>query len=434
METAVHLLDHLAGKKYEYVVFGASGFTGQFVVEELARLVVSDNRKRHWAVAGRSETKLRETLRLASEHTGIKLQDVPIIIADVKDDESLLSMAKQTKVILNCVGPYRFFGEPVVKAAVEGGAHHVDISGEPSYLEGMQLKYDEAAKAKGVYIVGACGWDSIPSEMGIEYTREQFDGTLNDVETVVELNGGLKGLKVHFGTFQSMIHGFANRGDLKALRKQVLPNPVPRSTHKPPKRGILFYHEGVNGWCLPFMGADKPVAQRTNYFDYHTRGWRPVQVQTYVKVPSILHALGMMIWAIFFGIMASFKAGRDLLEKYPKVFSAGVFSHEGPTREELKDVTFSTHVFGRGWLKKQLKAEEDPAEPPTDKITCKVTGPDPGYFATSACLVASAKTLLEEAATLPSGGGVLTPGAAFAKSKHFIDYLRTRGFTFNRVN
>jgi hypothetical protein len=70
MEQAIGLSD-LTGRKYEYVVFGASGFTGQFVVEELARLVANDNRKRHWAVAGRSETKLRETLRLASENTGM---------------------------------------------------------------------------------------------------------------------------------------------------------------------------------------------------------------------------------------------------------------------------------------------------------------------------------------------------------------------------
>lgn len=420
-------------RKYDFVVFGATGFTGQFVVEEMIRVTSSDNRRRRWAIAGRSEAKLRDVLRVATENTGIKVGDIPIIIADVKDEESLKNMAKQTKIILNCVGPYRFYGEPVVKAAVEGGAHHVDISGEPSYLEGMQLKYDEAAKAKGLYIVGSCGWDSIPSEMGIEFTKEHFDGTLNDVETVVEMNSGPKGMKINFGTFQSMIHGIANRGDLKALRKQLLTKPVPRSTHKLKPRGVLFYHEGANGWCLPFMGADKPVAQRTNYLNYLIRDWKPIQVQTYIKFSSIVHALGMLVWGILFGIMASFQFGRDLLEKYPNIFSFGIFSHEGPTREQIKDVTFTTQVFGRGWLGKKLKPEEDPAEPPMDKIVCKVEGPDPGYIATSACLVASAMTILDETSSLPAGGGVLTPGVAFANSKGFIKKLETRGFKFTKV-
>jgi len=423
----------MIGRKYDYVVFGATGFTGQFVVEELARIAAGDNRKRHWAIAGRSEAKLRECLRVASENTGIKLEDIPIIIADVSNPESLANMAKQTKVILNTVGPYRFYGEPVVKAAVENGAHHVDISGEPSYLEGMQLKYDEAAKAKGIYIVGSCGWDSIPSEMGIEYARDHFDGTLNDVETVVEVNSGPKGVKVNFGTFQSMIHGIANRGDLKALRKQLLSKPMPRGSHKLKPRGVLFYHEGANGWCVPFPGADKPVAQRTNYFNFEARDMKPIQVQTYFKLPNIFYALGLLAWAIMFGIMANFKFTRDLLEKYPSIFTFGMFSKDGPTREQIKDVSFTTYVFGRGWLGKKLKPEEDPAEPPKDKIHCTVHGPELGYISTSACLVAAARTILEETSTLPAGGGVLTPGAAFGKSKHFIERLESRGITFKKV-
>jgi len=182
------------------------------------------------------------------------------------------------------------------------------------------------------------------------------------------------------------------------------------------------------------MGADKPVAQRTQYYNYHMRDWKPVQVQTYIKFPSILTALATLIWGIFFGIMAQFDCGRKLLEKYPNLLSFGLFSHEGPTKEQIKDTSFTTHIFGRGWLgKKDLKPEEDPEEPPTDTITCKVEGPEPGYIATSACLVAAARTILEETAALPAGGGVFTPGAAFGKTKHLIEHLESRGITIKKV-
>ncbi|KAK5985145.1 hypothetical protein GCK32_014084 [Trichostrongylus colubriformis] len=125
---------------------------------------------------------------------GKDLKSTPIIIADSSDETSLAEMAKQAKVILNAVGPYRLYGEVVVKAAVENGASHVDISGEPAFLEKMQMLYGEKAKEKGVYVVGACGWDSIPCDMGVNFVKEHFDGDVNHVETFVQMNSGSFGL------------------------------------------------------------------------------------------------------------------------------------------------------------------------------------------------------------------------------------------------
>lgn len=62
---------------------------------------------------------------------GEDITKVPVIIADVTDEKSLNEMASKTKVIVNCCGPYRFYGEPVIKACIANGAHHVDVSGEP---------------------------------------------------------------------------------------------------------------------------------------------------------------------------------------------------------------------------------------------------------------------------------------------------------------
>ncbi|KAH0622544.1 hypothetical protein JD844_024938 [Phrynosoma platyrhinos] len=123
------------GRPFEMVVFGASGFTGQYVAEEVARVAAEEEMRGslRWAVAGRSREKLQAVLeRVAAKLGKTELKsEVGIILCDVSDPSSLANMAKQTAVVLNCVGPYRFFGEPVVKACVENGASCVDISGEP---------------------------------------------------------------------------------------------------------------------------------------------------------------------------------------------------------------------------------------------------------------------------------------------------------------
>ena len=91
--------------------------------QHLARALKKDNDETAtWAVSGRSEAKLRKVLAEASEVTGLDLNDVPLIICDINDEESIRAMASSAKVVLNCVGPYRFLGERVVSACIEGGA------------------------------------------------------------------------------------------------------------------------------------------------------------------------------------------------------------------------------------------------------------------------------------------------------------------------
>ncbi|KAM6360715.1 saccharopine dehydrogenase-like oxidoreductase [Pluvialis apricaria] len=169
-----------AGRPYELVVFGASGFTGQFVVAEAARAAAGGELRGalRGAVAGRSREKLRAVLERAAERPGKAAlgAEVGPLLRHVGDAASLAAMARQTRLVLNGVGPYRFFGEPVVEACVENGASCIDISGEPQFLEGMYLKYNEKAAEKGVYVIGSCGCDSIPEDMGELYTRDKLKG------------------------------------------------------------------------------------------------------------------------------------------------------------------------------------------------------------------------------------------------------------------
>ncbi|XP_075940846.1 saccharopine dehydrogenase-like oxidoreductase [Anarhichas minor] len=102
--------------------------------------------------------------------------DVEIIVADVSVEESLAIMCQQGVVILNCVGPYRFYGQPVVKACIANGAHYIDICGEPQFLERMQLEHHTKALDRGVDVIGSCGFDSVPADLGVLYTQKQFKG------------------------------------------------------------------------------------------------------------------------------------------------------------------------------------------------------------------------------------------------------------------
>jgi short subunit dehydrogenase-like uncharacterized protein len=141
-----------AQRPHDIVIFGASGYTGQFVIEYVARAAKEDNLK--WAVAGKKKgyfqnkatkvtkcmmfflgrdvSKLTEALASASANSGFEglEKSIPMIQCDVKNEESIREMARSTRLVLNCVGPYRFFGEVVVRACVENGTHHVDISGK----------------------------------------------------------------------------------------------------------------------------------------------------------------------------------------------------------------------------------------------------------------------------------------------------------------
>lgn len=86
------------------------------------------------------------------------------------------------QIVLNCCGPYRFYGEMVVKACIANGTHHVDISGEPQYIDKMQIKYNDLAQEKGVYVVSSCAYESIPAEMGVLYAEKNFPGKISKYE------------------------------------------------------------------------------------------------------------------------------------------------------------------------------------------------------------------------------------------------------------
>ncbi|XP_066961736.1 saccharopine dehydrogenase-like oxidoreductase isoform X2 [Macrobrachium rosenbergii] len=418
------------GLRYDLVIFGATGFTGQYVVEEVARVAQKEEATKvplTWAVAGRSSNKLQETLATAQKETGLDLKDVGLILADVSDKESLNKMAAQSSVVVNCVGPYQLYGEQVVSACIDNGASHVDISGEPQFLEGMQLKYNEAAEAAGVHIVGACGYDSIPAEMGLVHMIKNFKGELNSAQLFVTTRGGNSKTPIHTGTMESAALAIANNSEIAKIRRQLFPKPLPKPKHKVSKKGMLHKNEAVNLWGVAFP-TDEPVVYRTQRHRHDVLGQRPVQFQQFLGFRSAFTAIGLIFGMAYFAVICYFSWTRKLLLKYPEIMTAGAFRRAGADREALKNLRFTSTIIGQGWSETLLSGSDQHSEAPDSSITVKISGPDPGYGATSLMMVACAMTILREKQMCAGRGGVMTPGVAFAETS-LIDRIVDRGMT-----
>lgn len=418
-------------RPYHIIIFGASGFTGQFVIEEVARTVAEGPKGNlTWAVAGRSRQKLEKVLDQAAVALGKPelRSGVDIIVADVGEPDSLVTMCRQAVIVLNCVGPYRFFGEPVVKACVENGAHCIDICGEPQFLESMQLNYDSQAADKGVYIIGACGFDSIPADMGVIYTRDQFKGTLTAVESFLTASSGPEGGCIHDGTWQSAIYGFADSGKLRSLRRKFNHQPLPVVGSRIKRRSALFFSNEIEQYCVPFMGADPSVVKRTQRFLVQEHQDTPVQYGAYAGVGGIGNIAKMMFAGLMFWFLVKFSFGRNLLIKYPEFFSFGFFSKAGPTRKQMEGSSFQFAFYGEGYTEGQ-----DPSKgKPNAKIRTLVQGPEAGYVATPIAMVQAALTILNEPSALPTKGGVYSPGAVFSRTS-LIDRLNKHGIQFSVI-
>ncbi|XP_033000290.1 saccharopine dehydrogenase-like oxidoreductase [Lacerta agilis] len=421
------------GRPYQVVVFGASGFTGQYVAQEVARVAGEDELRGslRWAVAGRNREKLQAAVDKAAEKLGkTELKsEVGIILCDVSDPSSLANMAKQAAIVLNCVGPYRFFGEPVVKACVENGTSCIDISGEPQFLEGMYLNYNDKAAEKGVYIIGSCGFDSIPADMGVLYTRNSLKGTLTAVESFLTVKSGPEGSCIHDGTWKSAIHGFADQDNLKKIRRQIGHKPLPVTGRKLKRRGAVFYSNELKQYSIPFMGSDVSVVKRTQHYLHTDLNETPVQYAAYATVGGLGSVIKLMFAGLLFLMLVKFNFGRKLLLKYPEFFSGGHFTKEGPTEKQMEGSSFEMTFFGEGY-----RTEEDlQLGKPNVKICTQVKGPEAGYVATPIAMVQAAVALLKDKSSLPKKGGVYSPGAAFSNTK-LIDRLKKHGIEFSVIS
>eukprot|EP00049_Salpingoeca_infusionum_P025441 m.19298 g.19298 ORF g.19298 m.19298 type:complete len:410 (+) comp8012_c0_seq1:271-1500(+) len=402
---------------YDIVVFGATGFTGVYVVQYLKKLGVASV-----AIAGRTQAKLDAVnVRCGSNYD--------TIIANAGDPASLAEMAKQAKVLLNCVGPYRLYGEAVVKACVESGTNYLDISGEPEFIERVEHVYGQSAKDSNCTIVSACGFDSIPADMGTAFAVEQFvnrNAVPSLVDSYLSLSSGSEGICVHYTTYECAVLGFGSVADLRNLRRQVARVDIPTVGPKPKKAGTFpTWDKTQSSYRLPFPGSDASIVRRSQKYLVTTGSDTPTtQYSAWFTIKSGFWTSVFMTFATVFGILANFSFGRSLLLRYPRLFTMGLFSHEGPTEQQLANTAFAMDFRTSGYSSKEVATQ---GGAPDVKIHTRVSGPEPGYVATPICIVQCALELLAKESSMPRG--VLTPASAF-RNTDLIARLTGEGIRF----
>mgnify|MGYP003626107351 CR=1 FL=1 len=178
--------------QFDVIVFGATSFVGQILVQYLTDNFNQLNKETlNWAIAGRSQSKLDKVKAL------VKQPEITTIVADAQDEAAINAMCSQAKVIISTVGPYALYGETLVKVCVETGTDYCDLTGEVQWIDRMLKKYETTAKASGAHIVHCSGFDSIPSDMGVYFTQREAKKTFQC---------GLKRLKVAHQVARSPVY------------------------------------------------------------------------------------------------------------------------------------------------------------------------------------------------------------------------------------
>ncbi|XP_018362845.1 PREDICTED: saccharopine dehydrogenase-like oxidoreductase isoform X2 [Trachymyrmex cornetzi] len=419
----------MADNRLDIVIFGATGYTGKYVVKNASQMC--KDRKIKFGIAGRR----KEALDAVVKEFALDIEDVPIILADIKDEESLKKMTERAKILINCCGPYRFYGEPVIKTCITTRTHYVDVTGEEQFMIEMQLKYNEAAKEAGVHIVNACGFDCIPSDLGVIFTQQKFEGEVNAIEMYMNVWSSAtdkKGPLMNYATWESAVHSLAHVKEVQALRKKLYPIKLPEFTPKL-KSSILHRSDVSEGWSVPFPSADRSVALRTQRFLYDKYKQRPSQVKVYVTLKSFFEFLIMAIAGMLLLVLSRTSCGRNLLLKYPALFSYGFISYENPNPEMQKSTHFSITFKASGWTEKLSEPTDEHTDPPNKKVITRVSGDSPAYEMTSITAILSATTILNETDKIPDNGGVFTPGAAFGKTS-LIEQLIKHNIKFEVIS
>ena len=380
----------MAERRFDIVVFGATGFTGALTAEYLAGHGPDTLR---WALAGRNLTKLEQV----RERIGAR--DVELLQADITDTKSIEMVAEAARVVITTVGPYTHYGEPLVAACARAGTDYVDLTGEPEFVDRMYLAYHDQARESGARLVHSCGFDSIPYDLGTLFTVNQLPaGTPIHIDCFVRAGGAISG-----GTYQSALAGFGRlRQGIAAARERRSRETRPegrrvRGVTRPP------HHEaGVNAWVVPFPSIDpQTVLRSARALDRYGPDF---SYGHYLAIKRLPVAAGLAAGAGAMIALAQIPPARDLLGKLK---SPG----DGPTPQERE----------RNWFKVRFHARAGDRE-----LTTQVAGGDPGYGETAKMLGESALCLAFD--QLPERAGQVTP--AVAMGDKLIDRLARAGITF----
>ncbi|NQZ87964.1 MAG: saccharopine dehydrogenase NADP-binding domain-containing protein [Saccharospirillaceae bacterium] len=382
--------------KFGVVVYGATGYTGRLVCEYLNKQY-GVNGDVKWAMAGRSQEKLVQV----RDEMGIP-SDVPFVIADAENPESVKAMVNSTQVVLTTVGPYQKYGSDLVRECSESGTDYVDLCGEPAWMHEMIAAHGETAKASGARIVFSCGFDSVPFDLGIYFLQKASITKLG--KPMSRIKGRVRAMKGTFsgGTLESF------RLTMKAAAKnpeliKVLTNPFSLTESftgpEQPSGTAPIFDEDLNSWSAPFVMAtiNTKNIHRSNYLLAHEYG------EEFVYDEMMLTGPGDKGESMAKMVAADKSMANDPMQP-----------GEGPSKESREtgfyDVLFAGSNKDGEVLMASVKGDKDP-----------------GYGSTCKMISESAICLLKNLDA--ASGGIWTPASAMGAL--LIDRLQENaGLTF----
>jgi short subunit dehydrogenase-like uncharacterized protein len=368
-------------RKYDLVLYGASGFTGRQTAEYCRQFAPAGLR---WAIAGRNRSKL----------DAVNLAGADVLVADAQDVDALNRLAAQTRVVATTAGPFSLYGTQLVEACVRNRTHYCDITGETPWIRGLIDRHHAQAAADGTRIIPCCGFDSIPSDYGAwlmsRHIRESLQSECVSVSASFRGRGGLNG-----GTLASFFN-MAETGQIAMARDPFLLDPDP-AAHTAEERARnadpagARYNENLQSWVTGFlMGSiNTRVVRRTQAllgarFDY----------QEYTKFGRSSSARMAAMGGNVFESIARSRAGRGIIKRLaPK-------PGDGPSEKVMNEGFFKAEFIGLSKSGARIRGILQGQGDPGNRITVK-------------CLCESAFVLALSAAVQggpsPGTGGVLTP-------------------------
>src|SRR5699024_4319054 len=370
-------------RTYDVVLVGARGLVGQLTAAYLA-----PNRPTacRWAIAGRNRAKLA-AVRDRLTATTSSCATLPVLHADISDPESLREIAETARVVITTVGPYLHYGEPLVAACAAAGTDYVDLTGEPQFVDQMYLRHHDTAVASGARIVHACGFDSIPYDLGTYYTVRQLTGNAPvSVTATLRLRSTFSG-----GTYASALTAFSQPREMRRAaqeRHRVERRPGNKRIRTP--FGRPHRDPATGSWLVPMPTLDPQlVARSAAALDEYGTDFTYRQYVAFRHLPT-LAALGVGLGTAV--LLSQVPPARRALGR---LRAPGT----GPSPAQRADSWFSVNFVGSA---------------NGNQVHTEFSGGDPGYEETAKMLGESALCLAFD--ELPATAGQVTSATAMGQA------------------
>ena len=396
-------------RSFDLVIYGATGFTGALVAEYLHQTQSGLS----WAIAGRSQRKL-DLLK-----DRINAPDLETIVADSESSDDMRRLVTSTRVVISTVGPYARFGTPLVEACAAEGTHYCDLTGEPQWMASIFERVSPLAEETGARLIHCCGFDSIPSDLGVFVAQQSMMNKHGLFATKVSGRMGKSKGAVSGGTVASMLLAVEQAVSDPIARKVLsdpyglYPSELSPGSDVPDQRGVRW-DDRFESWTGPFVMAaiNSKVVRRSNALASLVYGADFSYDESLLvdnRRSGLLMAGGM---SIGMAALAIPPLRRLISKRLPQ-------PGEGPSVSERENGFFEFFVHAH-----------HPTDSEKDVRICVKGKRDPGYGATSRMLAQAGLSLAFD--DLDVEGGIWTPASALGN--HLVNRLADVDIIFEDVS